>query len=177
MGTEVGEPVSTDLTVKVIAGTVTATGAGYDFIRGALSVTTKEQCPLASEMTFSITGTGPIPAINVYDPATNITLLGGRGTGVVYAGAGPTSTDWDISALPVEVPAGVPYELKCSIADTWIGVWLNGNRIARAEVPPGHLAIPRPWTVVVGRYFYETYTGHVDSVSLANGALPDIDVL
>ena len=177
MGTEVGAPTSADLTVSVRAGNVVATGTGYAFTKGVLSVTTKERCPLASEMTFSISGTGPIPAINVYDPSTNISLLGVLGAGVAYAGYVNQDSYWAIQAVPVGMPAGVPYELKCSIADTWIGVWLNGNRIARAEVPPGHLAIPRPWTVVVGRYFTETYTGHVDSVSLANGALPDIDVL
>ena len=178
MGTEVGAPTSANLTVSVLAGNVVATGTGYAFTGGVLSVITKEQCPLASEMTFSISGTGPIPAINVYEPSTNASLLGVLGSGATYAGyGGPYSTGWAIQAVPVGIPAGVPYELKCSIADTWVGVWLNGNRIARGVVTPGDLATTLPWRVVVGRYFTETYTGHVDSVRLENGALPDIDVL
>lgn len=177
LGTEVGAPVSAGLTVNVLNGTVAATGTGYDFTKAVLSVTTKEQCPLASEMTFSISGTGPIPAINVYEPSTNSSLLGVLGTGVTYAGFGTSTSYWAIQAVQLGIPAGVSYELKCSIADTWVGVWLNGNRVAREAVTPGHLATTLPWNVVVGRYFTETYTGHVDSVSLANGALPDIDVL
>jgi hypothetical protein len=43
------------------------------------------------------------------------------------------------------------------------------------------LKTPYPWIVDVGRDIYSapyaTYTGHVDSVRLAYGALPDIDVL
>ena len=178
MGTEVGVPVSTGLTVKVLAGTVTATGAGYDFIDGALRVSTKKRCPLTSEMTFSITGTGPVPELavrvdNVYDARE---LIGVLGT-VAYA-AYPY---WAISGVPVSVPAGAPYELKCSIADTWVGVWLNGTRIARAEVTPEYLATSDPWYVELGHYFdatsHGTYTGLVSSASLVTGSLPDIDVL
>ena len=183
MGTEVGVPVSTGLTVEVLNGTVTATGAGYDFINGVLSVSTKKRCPLTSEMTFSITGTGPVPTLAVrvnkgsaYNINTN-TLIGVTGT-VAYAAYG--ATGWAIEAVPVSVPAGAPYELKCSIADTWVGVWLNGTRIARAEVTPGYLGTSDPWWVLLGGYFgyaNETYTGHVDSASLVTGSLPDIDVL
>ena len=182
MGTEVGVPVSTGLTVEVLDGTVTATGAGYDFINGVLSVSTKKRCPLTSEMTFSITGTGPVPTLAVrvnkgfvYNIHTN-TLIGVTNT-VAYAAYG--ATGWVTPAVPVSVPAGAPYELKCSIADTWVGVWLNGTRIARAEVTPGYLAISDPWEVVLGRYSTDgtTYTGHVDSASLVTGSLPDIDVL
>ena len=185
MGTEVGVPVSTGLTVEVLNGTVTATGAGYDFINGVLSVSTKKRCPLTSEMTFSITGTGPVPTLAVrvnkgsaYDFSTN-TLIGVTGT-VAYAGYAYHSSDWAIQGVPVSVPAGAPYELKCSIADTWVGVWLNGTRIARAEVTPWYLGTSDPWWVLLGGYFghtTEAYTGHVDSASLVTGSLPDIDVL
>ena len=174
LGTEVGAPVSAGLTVNVLNGTVAATGAGYDFTNAALSVTTAEGCPLAPELTFSISGTGPIPAIMVYAPSESVYLLGVLSPGVAYVGSGG---NWAIQEVPVSVPAGAPYELKCSIADTWAGVWLNGNRIARTGVAPGQSATTSPWNVMVGRYFNGTYTGHVDSVSLANGALPDIDVL
>ena len=79
------------------------------------------------------------------------------------------------------VPAGAPYELKCSIADTWVGVWLNGTRIARAEVTPGFMASSTPWEVILGSHYggasNGAYTGHVDSASLVTGSLPDIDVL
>ena len=183
MGTEVGVPVSTGLTVEVLDGTVTATGAGYDFIDGVLRVSTKELCPLTSEMTFSITGTGPVPALSVYvNSAYNIMyLIGGLGTVVYAAYKYPGSLYhfpyWAIKAVPVSVPAGAPYELKCSIADTWVGVWLNGTRIARAEVTPEYLATSDPWYMVLGRYFDETYTGLVSSASLVTGSLPDIDVL
>ena len=176
MGTEVGVPVSTGLTVEVVTGTVTATGAGYDFIGGVLMVSTKGWCPLTSGMTFSITGTGPVPVLAVRVNSANdyYQLIGVRND---IAFAAFNNTSWAIPAVPVSVPAGAPYELKCSIADTWVGVWLNGTRIARAAVSRKYLANPEPWEVVLGRYTSETYTGHVDSASLANGALPDIDVL
>ena len=177
MGTEVGAPVSTGLTVEVLEGTVTATGAGYDFINGALRVSTKEGCHLTSEMTFSITGTGPVPALVVRQNQDygDSYLIGVTSAGAYAAYAYPYG--WAIKAVPVSVPAGAPYELKCSIADTWVGVWLNGTRIARAEVTPDYLATSGTWSVVLGRYIAGDYTGHVDSASLANGALPDIDVL
>ena len=184
MGTEVGAPVSTGLTVEVLEGTVTATGAGYDFIDGVLRVSTKDGCPLTSEMTFSIAGTGPVPALVVYPNSGDTTnqLIGVAGGAVYAAFKDPGSLYpfpyWAIKFVPVSVPAGIPYELKCSIADTWVGVWLNGTRIARAEVTPEYLATSYRWTVRLGRYYDgETYTGHVDSVSLVTGALPDIDVL
>ena len=182
MGTEVGAPVSTGLTVEVLEGTVTATGAGYDFNNGVLKVSTKELCPLTSEMTFSITGMGPVPALAVYANGGDIYLIGVLDTGVVYVaykyvGSLYPFPYWAIQAVPVSVPAGIPYELKCSIADTWVGVWLNGTRIARAEVTPEYLATPHPWYVMVGRFYSETYTGHVSSASLVTGSLPDIDVL
>lgn len=183
MGTEVGAPVSTGLTVEVLNGTVTATGAGYDFVDGVLKVSTKGQCTSTSEMTFSVTGTGPVPELDVLVDSVYyaMRLIGVAGS-VAYAahkypGSLYPSPYWAIKAVPVAVPAGVPYELKCSIADTWVGVWLNGNRIARAVVTPGYVATTLPWMVVVGRYFTETYTGYVASVRLENGALPDIDVL
>ena len=181
MGTEVGVPVSTGLTVEVLAGTVTATGAGYDFIDGALRVSTKKLCPLTSEMTFSITGTGPVPALSVQANRGYIYLIGVSDTVAYAAYKYPGSLYpfpyWAIQAVPVSVPAGVPYELKCSIADTWVGVWLNGTRIARAEVTPGYLATSYPWDVVLGSYNGGTYTGLVSSASLVTGSLPDIDVL
>ena len=179
MGTEVGVPVSTGLTVEVLAGTVTATGAGYDFIDGVLRVSTKKRCPLTSEMTFSITGTGPVPelAVRVNRADSDKHLIGVLGT-VVYAAYKYPAPYWAINSVPVSVPAGAPYELKCSIADTWVGVWLNGTRIARAEVTPELLATSDPWYVELGRYFNgRTYTGLVSSASLVNGSLPDIDVL
>ena len=179
MGTEVGVPVSTGLTVEVLEGTVTATGAGYDFINGVLSVSTKEGCPLTSEMTFSITGTGPVPALAVgVRDVPNHNLLIGVTSNTAYAAYRYPYHYWAIQAVSLEsVPAGAPYELKCSIADTWVGVWLNGTRIARAEVIPDYLAISDPWKVVLGRFGYETYTGLVSSASLVTGSLPDIDVL
>lgn len=177
MGTEVGVPVSTGYTVEVLEGTVTATGTGYDFINGVLRVSTKEGCPLASEMTFSITGTGPMPALTVrVDPVYGDAHLIGVAGNAAYAAYTPF-IGWAIKAVPVSVPAGAPYELKCSLADTWVGVWLNGTRIARAGVTSEYLATSKPWHVVLGRYFNETYTGHVDSASLVTGSLPDIDVL
>lgn len=182
LGTEVGFPASAGLTVSVLEGNVVATGTGYDFTSGVLSVATKDQCPLTAELTFSITGTGPVPALAVHASPSSYYLLGVLGTGAAYAAYKyPDSLYpfpyWAIQALPVAVPSGVPYELKCSLADTWVGVWLNGNRIARAAVTPGYLATTHPWNVVVGRYTSETYTGYVSSVRLENGALPDIDVL
>ena len=180
MGTEVGVPVSSGLTVEVPEGTVTATGAGYDFNNGVLKVSTKEGCPLTSEMTFSITGTGPVPALDVRANkfAISKNLICVLAPGVAYVAYTTNIPNWVIQGVPVSVPAGIPYELKCSIADTWVGVWLNGTRIARAEVTPEYLASPYPWTVDLGRFYdSEFYTGHVDSVRLAYGALPDIDVL
>ena len=183
MGTEVGVPVSTGLTVEVLAGTVTATGAGYDFIDGVLRVSTKKRCPLTSEMTFSITGTGPVPALvvrvnSVYNQNQLIGVLGTVAYAAFkYPGSPYPSPYWAIQAVPVSVPAGAPYELKCSIADTWVGVWLNGTRIARAEVTPGYLATSDPWHMVLGSYSGQTYTGLVSSASLVTGSLPDIDVL
>ena len=177
LGTEVGAPVSAGHTVEVLAGTVTATGAGYDFIDGILRVsTTKKRCPLTSEMTFSITGTGPVPelAVRANEPIERYLIAVQYDT--VYAVYTYPHTNW-VSGAYVSVPAGAPYELKCSIADTWVGVWLNGTRIARAEVTPGYLATSAPWYVTLGRYYYGTYTGHVDSASLVTGSLPDIDVL
>ena len=174
LGTEVGAPVSEWLPVEVLKGTVTATGAGYDFTNAVLGVSTAEGCPLSSEMTFSITGTGPVPPLTVWSPNTGVILVGVTGGAAYAANNGP----WTILNVPVTIPAGAPYEFKCSIADNWVGVWLNGTRIARAAVSPEYLKRPDPWRVAVGQYnWYDSYTGHVDSVRLANGALPDIDVL
>ena len=179
LGTEVGAPVSAGLPVDILEGTVVATGAGYDFTNAVLRATVAASCPLSSELTFSITGTGPVPALAVHSKYGNDYnyLIGVVGT-VAYAAYKVHKPNWVIQAVPVSVPAGAPYELKCSIADTWVGVWLNGTRIARAEVTPEYLATSAPWHVVLGRYFEgDTYTGHVDSVRLAYGALRDIDVL
>ena len=176
LGTEVGAPVSYGLLVNVLAGTVVSTGAGYDFTDGALSVETSEQCPVTSEMTFSISGIGPVPPLAVSSPY--LYLIGIPAGGVAYAAYKYPDPRWVIQAVPLAVPAGAPYEVKCSIADTWVGLWLNGSRVARADVTPEYLASSYLWKVSIGSFYsYETYTGHVDSVSLANGALPDIDVL
>ena len=188
LGTEVGAPVSAGLPAEVLAGTVTATGAGYDFTAGVLRVTTAGSCPESSELTFSITGTGPVPTLGVYNVAAsvNLNILVSVLSGTAYAayrrfGPRPEDTGWALLGAPVTIPAGAPYELKCSIADNWVGVWLNGTRIAREAVSPGALKTPYPWIVDVGRDKYSapyaTYTGHVDSVRLENGSLPDIDVL
>ena len=181
VGTEVGAPVSGGLTVEVLTGTVTATGAGYDFTAGVLRVTTAAQCPVNSEMTFSISGIGPVPALRVSIPGNTYELVGITKYGVNAAYKSKNSMYpypyWALRYVPVPAPAGIPYELKCSIADTWVGVWLNGKRVARAAVTPGYLATTSPWNVMVGRFYDEVYTGHVDSVRLAYGALPDIDVL
>ena len=189
LGTEVGAPVSAGLPADILEGTVVATGAGYDFTNAVLRVTVAGSCPESSELTFSITGTGPVPALGVHSThafATIPNILVSVLSETAYAAYhrfGPRSEDtgWAIKYVPVSVPAGVPYELKCSIADNWVGVWLNGTRIARAAVSPGALKTYIPWTVDVGRDIYSaryaTYTGHVDSVRLAYGALPDIDVL
>ena len=176
LGTEVGAPVSDRLLVNVLEGTVVSTGAGYDFTEGVLSVETAEQCPVTSEMTFSISGIGPVPSLLV--GAWTTRLIGLPAGGFVYAAYKYPASRWAIQAVPLAVPNGEAYELKCAIADTWVGIWLNGSRVARAAVTPEYLATTLPWTVMVGQYHSgETYTGHVSSVSLANGALPDIDVL
>ena len=188
LGTEVGAPVSAGLPVDILEGTVVATGAGYDFTNAVLSVTGASSCPESPELTFSITGTGPVPTLGVSTTANisvNLILVSVIG-GTVYAayhrfGSRPEDHGWTIRGAPVTIPAGAPYELKCSIADNWVGVWLNGTRIAREAASPGSMKTPYPWTVYVGRDIYSapyaTYTGHVDSVRLAYGALPDIDVL
>ena len=179
LGTEVGAPVSAGLPADILEGTVVATGAGYDFTNAVLRATVAPSCPESSELTFSITGTGPVPTLGVYSYETNdlnilLTVL----SETAYAASAP---GWTLMYVPVTIPAGAPYELKCSIADTWVGVWLNGTRIARKAVPPGIMKTPYPWMVDVGCDIYsapyKTYTGHVDSVRLAYGALPDIDVL
>ena len=180
-GAEVGAPVSAGLPVNILEGTVVATGAGYDFTNAVLSVNTAENFPVSSKMTFSITGTGPVPPLVVRASGPDLYNLVAVRLEYFYAAYKHpglyNAPPWAIKFVPVTIPAGDPYELKCSIADTWVGVWLNGTRIARAAVAPGYLESPYPWEVLVGRYTYETYTGHVDSVSLANGALCDIDVL
>ena len=187
LGTEVGAPVSAGLPADILEGTVVATGAGYDFTNAWLRVTVPGSCPESSELTFSITGTGPVPTLGVYNGNPMISsILVSVISEPAYAayrrfGPRPEDTGWVLLGAPVTSPAGVPYELKCSIADNWVGVWLNGTRIAREAVSPGILKTLDPWTVDVGRDIYSapytTYTGHVDSVRLANGALPDIDVL
>ena len=182
LGTEVGAPVSAGLPADILEGTVVATGAGYDFTNAWLRVTVAGSCPESSELTFSITGTGPVPTLGVYSDRILVSVISGTAY-AAYRRFGPRPEDhgWAIMGAPVAVSAGDPYELKCSIADNWVGVWLNGTRIARAAVSPGELKTPYPWTVDVGRDIYSaryaTYTGHVDSVRLAYGALPDIDVL
>ena len=175
LGTEVGAPVSAGLPADILEGTVVATGAGYDFTNAALRVTAAGSCPESSELTFSITGTGPVPILDVHNgtPGGGIILVSVI-SGFAYAAF---TGVWAIRVAPVTISAGAPYELKCSIADNWVGVWLNGTRIAREAVSPGAMKHPYPWIVDVGRYDYGTYTGHVDSVRLAYGALPDIDVL
>ena len=179
LGTEVGAPVSAGLPVDILEGTVVATGAGYDFTNAVLRATVAGSCPESSELTFSITGTGPVPTLGVYSYETNdlnilLTVL----SDTAFAA---TSPGWTLMYVPVTISAGEPYELKCSIADNWVGIWLNGTRIARAAVFPGVMKATKPWIVDVGRDIYSapsnTYTGHVDSVRLAYGALPDIDVL
>ena len=187
LGTEVGAPVSAGLPVDILEGAVVATGAGYDFTNAVLRMTAAGSCPESSELTFSITGTGPVPTLGVYSgyPFSS-TILVSVIMGAAYAawltsGPRPEDVGWAILGAPVTISAGAPYELKCSITDNWVGVWLNGTRIARAAVSPGAMKRPYPWTVDVGRDAYSapyaTYTGHVDSVRLAYGALPDIDVL
>lgn len=182
LGTEVGAPVSAGLPVDILEGTVVATGAGYDFTNAVLRVTAPGSCPEYSELTFSITGTGPVPTLGVYNYGILVSVI----SGAAYAafrqyGPRPEDVGWALLGAPVTISAGAPYELKCSIADNWVGVWLNGTRIAREAVSPGALKGPYPWTVDVGWDMYsapsDTYTGHVDSVRLAHGALPDIDVL
>ena len=189
LGTEVGAPVSAGLPVDILEGTVVATGAGYDFTNAVLRAIAPWSCPESSELTFSITGTGPVPTLGVYNyDISNISnILVSVISGTAYAAFRPVFgpvvgyAEWALFGAPVTVPAGGPYEFKCSIADNWVGVWLNGTRIARAAVNPGALKTYYPWMVDVGRDIYSapsaTYTGHVDSVRLAYGALPDIDVL
>ena len=189
LGTEVGAPVSAGLPVDILEGTVVATGAGYDFTNAVLRATVAGSCPESSELTFSITGTGPVPTLVVYNdssysgpPNILVSVISETAyAAYVRFGPRPQDTGWTILGAPVTSPAGAPYELKCSIADNWVGVWLNGTRIAREAVSPGALKTPYPWIVDVGRDIYSapynTYTGHVDSVGLAYGALPDIDVL
>ena len=186
LGTEVGAPVSAGLPADILDGTVVATGAGYDFTNAALRVTVAGSCPESSELTFSITGTGPVPSLNVYNANPNPPQwLAGVAGGAAYAAYADPAVGWAIRGAPIPISAGAQYELKYSIADNWVGVWLNGTRIARNAVRPGSMRNPYPWIVDVGWYTkgydygypYETYTGHVDSVRLAYGALPDIDVL
>ena len=187
LGTEVGAPVSAGLPADILEGTVVATGAGYDFTNAVLRVTAAASCPESSELTFSITGTGPVPTLGVYSdhPYSSQILVSVLGETVFAAfrrfGPGIGDHKWALLGAPVTISAVAPYELKCSIADNWVGVWLNGTRIAREAVNPGALKTAYPWIVDVGRDIYSspytTYTGHVDSVRLAYGALPDIDVL
>ena len=188
LGTEVGAPVSAGIPADILEGTVVATGAGYDFTNAVLRVTAPAICPESSELTFSITGAGPVPTLGVYNsgPIHTLNILVSVISGTAYAayrrfGSRPEDTGWALLGAPVTISAGAPYELKCSIADNWVGVWLNGTRIARAAVSPGDLKNPYQWSVDVGLDIYSapyaTYTGHVDSVRLAYGALPDIDVL
>ena len=136
LGTEVGAPVSAGLPVDILEGTVVATGAGYDFTNAVLSVTVAGSCPESSELTFSITGTGPVPSLLVYGaPPYGSQILAAVAGGAAYAasyGAG-----WALLGAPVTISAGAPYELKYSIADNWVGVWLNGTRIARMAVSQG----------------------------------------
>ena len=179
LGTEVGAPISAGIPADILKGTVVATGAGYDFTNAVLRVASTGSCPESSELTFSITGTGPVPTLGVYSYETrDLNILLTVLSETAFAASAP---GWTLMYVPVTISAGAPYELKCSIADNWVGVWLNGTRIARAAVSPGALKTPNPWTVDVGRDIYSapyaTYTGHVDSVRLAYGALPDIDVL
>ena len=181
LGTEVGAPVSAGLPADILEGTVVATGAGYDFTNAWLRVTAAASCPESSELTFSITGTGPVPTLGVYSTVNTISLYNILLTVLSETAFAAFRVEWALLGAPVAVSAGDPYELKCSIADNWVGVWLNGTRVARAAVSPGDLKTPYPWTVDIGRDIYSapyhTYTGHVDSVRLAYGALPDIDVL
>ena len=182
LGTEVGAPVSAGLPAEILAGTVVATGAGYDFTNAALRVTAPGSCPESSKLTFSITGTGPVPSLEVYSANRYfLQVLAAAAWGTAYAAYRGYDWTWSIMRAPVTISAGAPYELKYSIADNWVGVWLNGTRIARSAVNPKRIKYPGPWIVDVGQYThskpYETYTGHVDSVRLAYGALPDIDVL
>ena len=182
LGTEVGAPVSAGLPADILAGTVVATGAGYDFTNAVLRVTAASSCPESSELTFSITGTGPIPTLMVRSLETAaFNILVSVISGTAYAAYGFGLGGWTLVGAPVTISAGAPYELKCSMADNWVGVWLNGTRIARSAANPGRPKHPYPWVVDVGRDIYsapyDTYTGHVDSVRLAYGALPDIDVL
>ena len=69
LGTEVGAPVSAGLPVNILAGTVVATGAGYDFTNAVLRATVAASCP-ELELTFSITGTGPVPSLAVYSDSS-----------------------------------------------------------------------------------------------------------
>ena len=187
LGTEVGAPISAGLPADILKGTVVATGAGYDFTNAWLRVTVAGSCPESSELTFSITGTGPVPTLGVHNGNPSLSsILVSVISGTAYAayrrfGPRPEDHGWALWGAPATIPAGAPYELKCSIADNWVGVWLNGTRIARAAEFPRFMKTPKPWMVDVGRDIYSapyaTYTGHVDSVRLAYGALPDIDVL
>ena len=175
LGTEVGAPVSAGLPADILAGTVVATGAGYDFTNAVLRVTAAGSCPESSELTFSITGTGPVPSLHVYSTANYRWPALAAVTGELTCAASDVYT-WSLCSY-LRISEGAPYELKYSITDNWVGIWLNGIRIGRALAYPGRMKHLYPWTVEVGRYGSGTYTGHVDSVRLAHGALPDIDVL
>lgn len=182
LGTEIGAPVSIGATVTVAEGQVTATGAGYDFVAGVLEVTTAHYCGVPNYTTFTISGTGPVPDLNLESTTVaNRSVLGVVSEGLYAAYRYPGSVVvgfpyWALQELAVSSAPGSPYELIIVIADSYVRAWLNGVSIGRRDLYSDYMGPPGEWKLSIGRYYSgSTYTGHIDSIRWEVGALyPDV---
>ena len=182
-GTEIGAPVSIGATVNVTRGQVTATGTGYDFVDGLLEVITAHNCGVPNYTTFTISGSGPLPELNLVSTTVAARSVFGVRSDVLYAAyrhpgsMSGVAPHWVLQLLPVSNAPGSPYELIVVIADSYVRVWLNGVSIGRGDLYADYLGPPGQWRLDVGTYFGgTTYTGHIDSIRWEVGALyTDVD--
>ena len=183
LGTEIGAPVSIGATVNVVEGQVTATGTGYDFVDGVLEVITAPYCGVPNYTTFTISGSGPLPELNLVSTTVAARSVFGVRSDVLYAAyrhpgsMSGVAPHWVLQLLPVSNAPGSPYELIVVIADSYVRVWLNGVSIGRGDLYADYLGPPGQWRLDVGTYSGGTaYTGHIDSIRWEVGALyPDVD--
>ena len=173
-GTELGAPVSIGATVTVAAGQVTATGTGYDFVKGVLEVTPAPQCNVPNYTTFTISGTGQVPHMGLYSTTVANRIVLGYADGGLHVAY--RNASWALTGLPITKLPGDPYKLVIVVAASYLRVWLNGVSIGRSDLAADYLGPPGKWQLDIGRYYPgTTYTGHINSIRWEVGALyPDV---
>lgn len=179
-GLEVGTPVSVGASAILTNGGVVAVGDGYEFVSGTLTLFTANECVISNYSTFTITGIGYAPTVEVQSssvgPRYVVAILPGYGGGIFAA---YSLGGWGVLNAPLP-PGGSPYEIVVCIGPEFVRVWLNGISVGRATIPANYMGPEHntPWQLAIGSYGggYYPYTGKVTSVKWEIGALyPDVD--